>query len=182
MPAVLTIKKLTPGTVEAAVAGDLDAIERVAHAWVDQLYRWCARLGGPRVDAEEAAHDVLMLFVRRHASIRDPARLEAWLFSVCRRVVANHRRRAWYRRWLPGAVPERPVDEAAPDSERQVYRVLDALSERDREVLTLCYLEERSLAEAGQILGIPEGTVKSRLFTARDRFRTRCLAAVGELP
>jgi RNA polymerase sigma-70 factor (ECF subfamily) len=180
---VLTMRKLGPGTVEAAVAGDLDAIERVAHAWVDQLYRWCARLGGPRVDAEEAAHDVLMLFVRRHASIRNPARLDAWLFSACRRVVANHRKRAWLRRWLPGAVPELPSPESVSgEREQQVYLVLDSLSERDREVLTLCYLEERPLLEAADILGIPEGTVKSRLFAARDRFRARCMDVLGGQP
>lgn len=175
--------KLGPNTVEAAVAGDLDAIERVAHAWVDQLYKWCARLGGPRVDAEEAAHDVLMLFVRRHASIRDPSRLDAWLFSTCRRVVANHRRRAWVRRWLPGAVPEVAwSDDGVSDREQRVYLVLDAMSERDREVLTLCYLEGRGLQEAGEILGVPEGTVKSRLFAARDRFRTQCVTVLGERP
>jgi RNA polymerase sigma-70 factor, ECF subfamily len=178
---VLTLKKLGPDTVAAAVGGDLDAIKRVAHAKIEQLYRWCARLGGPRVDAEEAAHDVLMLFVRRHASIRDPGRLDAWLFSACRRVVANHRRRAWLRRWLPGAVPE-PSTEGVSDREHAVYLVLDALSARDREVLTLCYLDGYAMADASQILGIPEGTVKSRLSAARDRFRTLSLADLDGPP
>ncbi|MEQ1507126.1 MAG: sigma-70 family RNA polymerase sigma factor [Myxococcota bacterium] len=179
---VTTLKRLGPDTVASAIAGDLDAIERVAHTKVTQLYRWCARLGGPRVDAEEAAHDVVMLFVRRHASIRDPARLDAWLFSACRRVVANHRRRAWLRRWLPGRVPEGSTAGDGVDHQQTVYLVLDAMSDRDREVLTLCYLDEYSMAEAGQILGIPEGTVKSRLSVARDRFRTRCLDAIGGAP
>lgn len=174
--------KLTQETIAAAVDGDLDAIEAVAHARVEQLYAWCARLGGPQVDAEEAAHDVLMLFVRRHGSLQDATRLDAWLFSTCRKVVANHRRRAWWRRWLPGAAPEAPVwpDREEADRTRAVHRVLGDLSVGDREVLTLCYLEDRSIREAADILGVSEGTVKSRLHTARERFRLRCRKVLGE--
>ena len=54
---------------------------------------------------------------------------------------------------------------------RLVWRVLDALSEAHREVLVLCDVEERSRAEVAEILGIPEGTVKSRLRLARLAFR-----------
>ncbi|MEZ4239742.1 MAG: sigma-70 family RNA polymerase sigma factor [Myxococcota bacterium] len=174
--------------VRDAIDGDLDAIERVVDQWVDRLYAWCARLGGPTVDAEEAAHDVLMLFVRRHATIREPDRLGSWMFSACRRVVANHRRRAWWRRWLPGPMVERgspatmdqDLDDAA--QARRIRAVLDAMSVNDREVLTLCYLEETSVAEAAQILGVAEGTVKSRLFNARARFRDQCRDLLGDGP
>ena len=173
--------------VRDAIGGDLDAIERVVDAWVDRLYAWCAGLGGPHVDAEEAAHDVLMLFVRRHATIREPDRLASWMFSACRRVVANHRRRAWWRRWMPGpiadpgaaATVEQDLDDAA--RARKIRAVLDQAPAADREVLTLCYLEETSVTEAAQILGLPEGTVKSRLFHARARFRERCRTALGDL-
>jgi RNA polymerase sigma factor (sigma-70 family) len=163
--------------VREAIAGDPDAIDEVVDAWVERLYAWCARLGGPNVDAEEAAHDVLMLFVRRHATIREPDRLASWMFSACRRVVANHRRRAWWRRWWPGPVGERGATWDAEgdlhDAERsvRVRAVLDRMGAGDREVLTLCYLEDTSIAEASAILGLPEGTVKSRLHHARARFR-----------
>lgn len=172
--------------VRSAIDGDLDAIDRVAGAWVDRLYAWCARLGGPSIDAEEAAHDVLMVFVRRHGDIRDPERLSAWMFSVCRRVVANHRRKTWWRRWLPGPWAESGVastldhDLDAAARARQVRLVLDRMSTVDREILTLCYLDDTPLAEASVILGIPEGTVKSRLFHARGRFRDRCRGALDD--
>ena len=166
--------------VQAALDGDLDAMEHVIAAWLPTLYGWCARLGGDRIDAEEAAHDVVMTLVRRAHTLEVPKQLAPWLFAACQRVVANHRRRVWFRRWVPGVrledrvAPERAdagIDEQ--DRRGRVDRVLDQLRPVHREVLVLCYLEERSVAEAAVLLAVPEGTVKSRLFKARAAFRAR---------
>lgn len=164
--------------VSAALDGDEDALERVIGAWLPQVYAWCARLGGAGgVDPEEAAHDVMMLFVRRIDTIDGPRRLPAWLFGTCKRVVANHRRRAWWRRWVPGIWQDNrstPIGTDGPLDDRdladRVALALESLSADHREVLVLCYLDDRSVAEAAEILGIPSGTVKSRLFAARARF------------
>jgi len=166
-----------PQQVAAALAGDPDALDDVLRDWLPTVYAWCASLGAGRIDSEEAAHDVIMVFVRRRTSIRHPAQIPAFLFSTCRRVVANQRRLSWFRRWLPGAeVPEGLGGQPdAPLEQRQlseqVARVLDGLSDQHRAVLVLCYLEDRSVAEASELLGVPEGTVKSRLYHARNRFR-----------
>jgi RNA polymerase sigma-70 factor (ECF subfamily) len=161
-----------------ALAGDPVALERLIAGWLPTIYAWCARLGGARVDAEEAAHDVMMILVRRHTTIGHPHALPAWLFGTCRRVVANHRRRAWWQRWSPGVALERWVSPDRTDSrseEREladrVARALDLLGDEHREVLVLCYFEERSVTEAAEILGIPPGTVKSRLYYARGKFQ-----------
>ena len=163
--------------VAAALDGDEDALEQVIGAWLPQVYAWCARLGGPGVDPEEAAHDVMMLLVRRIDAIEGPRQLPAWLFATCRRVVANHRRRAWWQRWLPGAWRDdrrSPIGTDGPLEEQEladrVAEALAALSNEHREVLVLCYLDDRTVAEAAEILGIPGGTVKSRLFAARAKF------------
>lgn len=165
--------------IDAALAGDEDALAEMTEAWLETVVQWCARLGGPSIDAEEAATDVMMAFVRRHHTIHDRRRVAPWLFATCRRIVANYRRSAWWRRWMPGASVDAPAGEL-PDADLEraersarVFSALDGLKDRDREVLTLCYLEDRSLLEAAQILDIPEGTVKSRLSTARERFRRR---------
>ncbi|MEQ1506352.1 MAG: sigma-70 family RNA polymerase sigma factor [Myxococcota bacterium] len=165
--------------IDAALAGDEDALAEMTEAWLPTVIQWCVRLGGPSIDAEEAATDVMMTFVRRHHTIHDRRRVSAWLFATCRRTVANYRRSAWWRRWLPGAsydtVTTDALDADLDRAERadRVFAALEGLKARDREVLTLCYLEDRSLLEAAQILEIPEGTVKSRLSSARDRFRRR---------
>lgn len=171
--------RLEDHVIDAALAGDEDALAELTEAWLPTVVQWCVRLGGPSIDAEEAATDVMMVFLRRHHTVIDRRRLAPWLFATCRRTVANYRRSAWWRRWLPGASYDTAsLDRPDLDLERaeradRVFDALESLKTRDREVLTLCYLEDRSLGEAAEILEIPEGTVKSRLSVARDRFRQR---------
>jgi RNA polymerase sigma-70 factor (ECF subfamily) len=188
-------RRLPDDVVTAALQGDTGSLDRLVGDWLPQIYRWCARLGGPQVDAEEAAHDVLMLLVRRRASITGPRVLPSWLFAACRNVTANHRRRAWVRRWIPGkrplgiGAPEHdPVEVEAPGVESlveerelaaKVAGVLEGLADAHREVLVLCYLEDRSIDEASDLLGVPPGTVKSRLFAARKKFEARFDRAEG---
>ena len=141
-------------------------------AWAVPVLRWCARLGGPRIDPEDAAQDVFERVLRRLPTLRDPATLPAWLFQLTRRVVIDHRRRAWLRRWVGGTVPDvsdpRGVDDA--DTARVVHAVLDVLPRDLREVLVLCDLEERTADEAAELVSVPVGTIRSRLRRARERF------------
>ena len=90
-------RRIDESLVAAAIAGDDAALGQVIDAWLPAVYAWCGRLGAGRIDPEEAAHDVMMLLVRKHHTVI-PAQLGAWLFGACRRVVANHRRRLWWRR------------------------------------------------------------------------------------
>jgi RNA polymerase sigma-70 factor (ECF subfamily) len=138
---------------------------------------WCARLAGPGVDADAAAHDVLLVLIRRRGDLRHGAPVEPWAFGITRRVLRAHARTAWLRRWIPGGVADRPApsdphrDYAAAERARLVRSVLGALSADHREVLVLCDVEERGRGEVAALLGLPEGTVKSRLRLARAAFR-----------
>ena len=149
--------------------------------WLAQIFPivagWCARLGGCRIDVEEATNDILLILVRREADLREGVRLEAWAYGITKGVVANHRRRAWFRRWVPGA----PVEAISPrsplldverlDTARRVDALMERLSSDHREILILCDVEERASSEVAVLMGIPEGTVRSRLRSARARFR-----------
>lgn len=164
-------------SLERARRGDPDARDELVEQWLPVVLGWCARLGGPRVDAEEAAHDVLMVMVRRVEQVYDAARFAPWLFGITRRTVAQHRRRAWFRRWVPGEAPDRADPRAGParlydrsETGRLVQEVLEGLPAAEREVLVLCLLEERTDREVSELVGIPIGTVKSRLHRARERF------------
>lgn len=137
---------------------------------------WCERLGGGRIDVQAAASDALVTLVRRADRLQTGASPEAWAYGITRRVVQAHRRRAWWRRWLPGAaldaVPApRHADAEARECTRLVHQVLDQLSEPHREVIVLLDLEERTAPEVAALLGLPEGTVRSRLRLARAAFR-----------
>jgi RNA polymerase sigma factor (sigma-70 family) len=140
---------------------------------------WCARLAAPGVDADAAAHDVLLVLLRRRAELRPDVSPLPWAYAVTRQVLRAHGRTSWLRRWLPGAVRDRPApsdpqrDYAGAERARLVADVLGGLDEAHREVLVLCDVEERSRAEVAALLGVPTGTVKSRLRLAREAFRAR---------
>jgi len=170
--------RVSPRIFQAAVDGDAAALDQVAAAWLPEVYRWCHRLAGPRCDAEDAAHEVLILVCDRMHRVRSPEQFPSWLFGITRRVVANHRRRAWFRKWVPGATAEPQSDWMGPERTHQakqaadeVWAALDSLAAQQREVLVLCELEDLSAGEASELIGVPVGTVKSRLRAARVAFR-----------
>lgn len=146
-------------------------------AWLPVVLRWCVRLGGPHVAPEDAAHDVMIVLLGRFDAIEHADRFSSWLFGVTRRVLRKHRGRAWIRRWTGAGIPDvgdprqdPERDLAGSDLARQVRSILAELPERQREVLVLCDLEERTAPEVSQLLGVPLGTVASRLRLARARF------------
>lgn len=158
---------------------DPQAIDRLARAWLSHVYAWCHRLGGPGVDSEGAAHETLIIMCKGIYKVPSAEVFPSWLFGVTRKVLANHRRRAWLRRWLPGVSldtaraqtgsPERSLE--ASQAAEVVWRALDKLPMEQREVLVLCELEERSGPEAASLVGVPLGTIKSRLRLAKTAFK-----------
>lgn len=166
-----------PQSLFAAVEqGEVGALDRLIAAWLPVVIAWCGRLGGHRINREDAAHDVMIVVINRHQKVDGPAKFPAWLFSVTRNVTSRHRRRAWLRRWVPGEPPE-PVDPISTrrpefsDTARWVWEVLDALPTDQRDALILCDLEGRTREEAAELLNVPVGTVKGRLRLGRARFR-----------
>lgn len=165
--------------VRHALEGGPEALDDLARAWLPHVYAWCHRLGGPSVDAEDAAHEILLIMCRRFRQVEAEHQFGSWLFGVTRRVIANHRRRAWVKRWVPGATPVERADPAWSPHRRAearhtadvVWRALDQLTIPHREVLVLIELEERTSAEVSELVGVPVGTVKSRLRAARAAFR-----------
>lgn len=165
--------ELSPETLRAAADGDPAAVDALIGAWGPTIVRWCGRLGGPRIDAEDAAQDALERILRKLPGLRDPATLPAWMFQTCRGVIAQHRRRAWLRRWVGAPDPALADHGPRPDADPIALRVHEALERLDpslREVLVLCDLEERPAPEVAALVGIPEGTVRSRLRRARVEF------------
>ncbi len=183
-----------PGTdvalVRAARDGDQRSMDQLVDECLPYVLHWTARLGGARVDPEDAAHDVMMVLITRLHTLRTPETFPYWLFGTARNVVSGHRRAKWLRAWLPGRTPEGEDRSPSPtvgyesnETAEIVDRVLDHLSDPHRAVLILCDVEDRSAQEAAVALGIPAGTVKSRLRSARLKFRkvARRLRVEGEL-
>ncbi|MEL6349980.1 MAG: RNA polymerase sigma factor [Myxococcota bacterium] len=163
--------------IQDAQAGDELALQALFEQWLPTVMAWCARLGGPFVDPEDAAQDVLIRAFGKLPALRDPAAFDAWMFSLTRRVLAWHRRQVWLRRWMPGASVERTDPDTGPESRaasqevaRRVHDILEDLAVAQREVVVLCCIEERTTAEVAHLIGVSQGTVKSRLQRGKSRF------------
>lgn len=171
-------RPIDPAMFDAARRGDPMAREELLDIVLPEVLQWCTRLGGPKVDAEDACHDVLIVLLDRLEKVQDEERLRSWLFGVTRRVLAQHRRKAWVRRWVPGLTVDTADPVAAPDRDAalsqttaRVRQVLEELPAAERECLVLFDLEERPESEVAEILDIPIGTARSRVRSAREKFR-----------
>lgn len=134
------------------------------------------RFGVPSVDLPDLAHDVFVVVHRRIATFDNTSRMTTWLFGICLRVAANYRRRQ--RRTLSDAalraqanddVVPVPVDEVLARRQRSVNaeRVLAQLSLEKRAVFVMFEIENLPCQEIADLMGIPIGTVYSRLYGAR---------------
>jgi RNA polymerase sigma-70 factor (ECF subfamily) len=150
-------------------------------AHMHQVARWAERLAGPTLDVEDIVSEVFLIAHERLASFRGDSSLSTWLFGITDRVVRHRRRKERWRRWLAGSADETAghLPGTGPDPLRvaernqaaaRVYRVLDRLGERDRQILILCELEELTAEEVGELLGIQPGNARLRLHRARARF------------
>jgi len=166
---------------QRAAAGDPAAFGTIFERHATTVYNYCFRRTGNWAQAEELTAIVFLEAWRRRTQVqleRDEA--IPWLLGVATNVLRNLRRSQRRHRAALERLPrERVADFAADvdarlDDERQMratLRALDKLSRSDQDVLALCVWEELTYGQAALALGIPVGTVRSRLSRARARLR-----------
>jgi RNA polymerase sigma-70 factor, ECF subfamily len=164
------------------------SIEELVHAHFDIVWRWLRAFGVHRDDADDATQQVFLIASHKQAAIVAGSE-RSFLFGTARGVAANYRRIARRRPPLADETEIVALLDAAPNPEeslddqeaRAVLEHLIALLPDDlRDVFVLFQLEELPTAEIAAILGIPAGTVASRLRRAREEFHrgvTRLRAA-----
>lgn len=164
--------------------GEPAAFEELIARWQGPLWTYVRRLVGEEDGAREVLQDAWLRILRGIARLRDGAKLRAWLFGIVRRTLMDRLRSEYSR---AGEVELGDLDPAAEpglgdvggpeswDGREADLQALEAglgrLPLLEREVLTLFYLRELSLSEVAETLGVPVGTVKSRLFRARNLLR-----------
>ncbi|HEY7688424.1 MAG TPA: sigma-70 family RNA polymerase sigma factor [Dongiaceae bacterium] len=142
---------------------------------IPHLRRYAAALVGDRAHADDLVQDCLERALSRSHLWRE-GNLRGWLFTIMHNIHANVRRRA-ARSPLTFAVDVEGVGAAARPSQEDGLQMaglgaaLRMLPEEQRAVILLIGLEEFSYAETAEVLGIPIGTVMSRLHRGRERLR-----------
>lgn len=156
--------------------GDLDAFEELMHARIDAIYRLSYAIVGDEADARDATQEAFIAAWRRIRGLRDADRFDAWLQRIAvntARMTLRARGRRRVREIPSGDIAAMAAasDHAVAAPERADADVLGSALDRlpldQRTILVLHHLEGRELADLAEILGIPLGTVKSRLHTAR---------------
>jgi RNA polymerase sigma-70 factor, ECF subfamily len=160
--------------VDRARAGDLEAYERLARAVGDGLFQVAYRILRDLDSAEDAVQRALVAIWRDLPQLRDPDRFEAWAYRVVTRTSLEEARQ-WRRQ---GHVRETvAMEPSEPDASRSVVirdelaHAFDDLRPEHRAVVVLHYYVGLPLAEIAEILGIPYGTVGSRLHYALRHMR-----------
>jgi len=138
------------------------------------VLRVLPRLGVAEQDAQDVCQEVFLTAFRHHDRFDGTSRETTWLYGICLRVAANHRRKGYRRREQPHA--EVPSGTHVDDSEavldaRRLSHLLDAALERlplkKREVFVLFEFAERDMEEIATIVSAPLKTCYSRLYAAR---------------
>jgi DNA-directed RNA polymerase specialized sigma24 family protein len=135
-----------------------------------RAYRWCR----DAAEAQDLAQDTVLRALGKGPAFVSEGHLRAWLYTVLRNLFISSRRRdqSWQRACgelsglahvAPGAAPPAPF--LTPSVERAIARLPEAFAR----VIRLVDLEDYSYADAASTLGVPVGTVMSRLFRARQR-------------
>lgn len=160
--------------------GERAAFDDLIRRWSGSLHRYALKLGNDPELASDLTQDVWVRVVQGIARLREARQFRPWLFGIAHRTFMN-RLRIRYAMPMDNGIDVEMIASnddgsgADEDRERAVTTTMASLPMLEREVLTLFYLEELSLADIAEALGIPVGTVKSRLFRARTLLRQQIL-------
>ncbi|WP_433164688.1 RNA polymerase sigma factor [Kribbella sp. CA-247076] len=155
--------------VVRAQLGEREAVAELVRGWHEPVWGYVRRMLGRDDLADDVSQEVWLAVVRGLPRLKEPERFAAWLFTIARRSVVNQLRDK-YADPPPPAYDEPDLADHVVDRV-DVRRLVDKVPVVERDVLVLFHLEDLSLEECAEVLGVPVGTVKSRLHRARRLIR-----------
>jgi RNA polymerase sigma-70 factor (ECF subfamily) len=163
------------------------AFEILFRYFAPRIKSFCLRLGADSTVAEEITQEA-MVSIWRHAARYDPSKASpsTWIFAIARNLSIDRFRKSRRPEFDPDDPAFVPDDPQGADGlmerlemEAVVRGVLDSLSSKERDVLMLSFYEDRSHGEISRQLGLPLGTVKSRIRLAFAKIRSALEAQDG---
>ena len=160
------------------------SFEDLALPLFDQLYNFAHWLTQDRTEAEDLVQETFLKALRGFSSFRAGTNFRAWIYRILRNSFLSSRTGLKTMVALDEeGTDELPAEDMSPESllvqeanREMVQQALVSLPVQVREILLLCEVEEMSYQEISETLGIPIGTVMSRLFRARKALRAALLA------
>jgi len=175
--------------VARALKGDRKAFEMIVRKYEQPLTSYLGRMTGEREAALDFAQEVFLKVYCSLASYRPAYKFSTWLFKIASNHLIDH----WRKKRLPTVSLDQPVDDdegpllpqvADPgpsvvrrlelaEIRRKIERALETVPEALRELFVLRHVNEFSYEEIADIKGLPVGTVKNRVFQAKELLRKR---------
>jgi RNA polymerase sigma-70 factor (ECF subfamily) len=180
--------------VEAARRGDHRAFEALVLKYQDRIYRVVQRMVGGSDAVDDLAQEV---FIRAYRSIGDfkgESSLYTWLYKIALNLCRNHyrtrgRRPVHEEIGEDGSATVLESEGASPEDEvvrrefwEQLRQGLAELPDEQREAVVFCDLEGMSYEEMAEVMGVPIGTVRSRIFRGRRALQERLAAFHAAAP
>ena len=174
--------------VQRVVRGDAAAFGPLVQRYQDRLYNTVYRMVGSAEDARDLVQDVFVKAYENLATFQGTSSLYTWLFRIAVNASLSHRRKRRTVRVVrtgegedgdgSDGWPDRDLQDPAgrllaAETEAAVQQALDSLDEEHRTVVVLRDVQHCDYREMAEILGVPAGTVKSRLHRARLLLRDK---------
>lgn len=164
------------------IAGDDAAVERLVREYETAVFRLALSIVGDAAEANEITQETFIAALKSLRSYEERKSFKAWLYTIALNHARSHLRKRKILERLRSAasalfkienqkrtLPEDRVIET--EEEAALWNELNKLDERHRIVIVLRYFHELPVTEIAETLALPEGTVHSRLHTARERLR-----------
>ncbi len=156
--------------------------EEYVREYSSELTRFCLSLCGNISDADDLFQETWYKAMKNYQQYDREKSFKSWLFSICANTFRDNRRLFRNsRRFIFGSEEEKTrffnsipdLKEADRDTFLTIHSVVNKLPKKQKVVLALYYFKDYSVKEISEILEIPEGTVKSRLNTAKKQIKRR---------
>lgn len=156
--------------------GQKDAFRELVRTWEKRLFYYIRRLIDDEQDAWQILQETWVKVFSNIRKLREPKKLPNWLYKIARNTALTHLRKKYKRQELlePDANLgdlEHRANDFTFDDAQQVHYGLGKISLAHREALTLFFLQDLSVEEIAEVLKIPAGTVKSRLYHAKQALK-----------
>src|SRR5215813_6984809 len=165
--------------VERVLAGDVSSFEGLVRRWQGPLVNMAYRFCNDRGRAEEMAQEAFLRVFRSLASWRRDAAFSTWLFAVAANLYRSELKRIPAGNVALDDVAElmdkrsHSADFEEHQRDRLIRKAVMALPAKYRDAVILYYFHEMDVPSASKTLGLPEGTVKARLFRGREILRNK---------
>lgn len=177
--------------VADCIAGNEAAIETLIRAYEADVFRLALSILDDPADAHEVTQETFIAALRALPSYQERQSFRSWLYVIALNLSRSHLRKRKFLAKLRTATTalfrlefqkETSPEESVVHNQKEaaVWNELNKLDERHRLVVILRYFQDLSIKEISEILSISEGTIHSRLHTARERLRISLKSLHGE--